>query len=179
MIRPSIFAFCLALPLLSCAGGNAPLRVVDCTNGAYCRTLYEWPDRSWSATHEALYRRGVASILQDLVCGRTVPKGRKLAYVATDEVQVSCANSHTQVRHVKDRDDGDKLLKAGRIDYVVEFERADACKVNGGIQVPLSVSYYGKPKRARSDPRLEGVDSYLIVQTDKLSEVRLVSRAAL
>ena len=180
MFRLHVLAFCIGLPLLSCVSTTPPpLRVVDCTQGAYCRTFHEWPERTWSKQHEALYWRGVRSVLREMACGRMVARGRKLAYVADDELSVSCANSHAQVRHVKDRDDGKRLLNAGRIDYLVEFERADASNVNGGIQVPLSLSYYGRSRKAGADPRLEEVDSYVILQTDTMSEVRLVSKAAL
>ncbi len=166
--------------MLSCASTSGrPLRVVDCTQGEYCDTLHEWPAPSWSNRHEALYQRGVGSILREMACGKIAAKGTKLAYVAKDEVSVACESSRTKLLHVKDRSDGDRLLKAGRIDYVVEFEKANATMVNGGIQVPFSASYYGKPARAKADSRLEGVDTYLVVETDKMSEVRLVSRAAL
>jgi hypothetical protein len=114
-----------------------------------------------------------------MACGKLVVRGSKLAYVADNELSVSCEHSRAQLHHVKNRRDADRLLKAGRIDYVVEFDRADATMVNGGIQVPFSASYYGKPPRAGADSRLEGVDNYLVVQTDKMAEVRLVSRAVL
>jgi len=172
--------FLLGCFSLSCAStGARPLRVVDCTHGDYCDTLHEWPAQSWSSRHEALYQRGVGSILREMACGRLAARGTKLAYVAKDEVKVPCESSRIQVRRVKDRSDGDRLLKAGRIDYVVEFEKANASMVSGGIEVPVSASYYGKPPRANADSRLEGVGTYLVVETDKMSEVRLVSRAAL
>jgi hypothetical protein len=141
--------------------------------------LEERSGSSWSQKHEALYWQGVRSILLEAACGKMVARGRKLAYVAEDELSVSCASGDKRIRRVKDRDDGNRLLHAGRIDYVVEFERADASAVRGGIQVPLSASYYGKPGRAGTDPRLEEIDTYLIVKTDTMAEVRLVSRAAL
>jgi hypothetical protein len=156
------------------------MRVVDCTQGDYCGTLREWPAPSWSSQHEALYRRGVGSILQELACGKTASsRGRKLAYVGDGELPGSCGQSHTQLHRVKSRDDGNQLLREGQIDYVVEFGRADATMVNGGIQVPLSASFYGKPPRRGADSRLERVDNYLVVQTDRMAEVRLISRAAL
>ncbi len=180
MPRPHLLAFWVVLPLFSCASApTRPLRVVDCTQGAYCNALYEWPAPSWSNRHEALFRRGIGSILREMACGRPGTRGSKLAYVADDELSVACEHSPAQLHHVKDRKDADRLLRAGRIDYVVEFEKADATMVNGGIQVPFSASYYGKPPRAGADSRLEGVDNYLVVQTDKMAEVRLVSRAAL
>ena len=80
---------------------------------------------------------------------------------------------------MKDRDDANRLLAKGAIDYVVEFERSNASTVRDGVQVPVSASYYGKPRRFDTDPRLEAVDTYVIVKTDKMAEVRLVSRAAL
>ena len=175
-----MFVFCLGLSLLSCASTTVrPLRVVDCTQGDYCDTLHEWPAPSWSNKHEALYWRGVRSLLLEMACGKMVARGRKLAYLADNELSVSCANSGTRFHRVKDRDDADRLLRAGRIDYLVEFERANGSMVNGGIQVPFSASFYGKPRRKGTDPRLEGVDSYLIVQTDSMAEVRLISRAVL
>lgn len=180
MVPRRVLVFLLGLPALSCASTSArPLRVVDCTHGDYCDTLREWPAPSWSSQHEALYRRGVGSILREMACGKISAKASKLAYVATDDLSIPCSSSRTQLLRVKDRSDGDRLLKAGRIDYVVEFEKANATMVNGGIQVPFSASYYGKPARAKADTRLEGVDTYLVVETDKMSEVRLVSRAAL
>jgi hypothetical protein len=180
MVLRRVLVFFPGLFMLSCASTNArPLRVVDCTHGEYCDTLHEWPAQSWSSQHESLYQRGVGSILREMACGKIAARGTKLAYVANDDVSVTCGSSRTQLFRVKDRSDGDRLLKAGRIDYVVEFEKANATMVNGGIQVPFSASYYGKPPRAKADSRLEGVDTYLVVETDKMSEVRLVSRAAL
>ena len=178
MVRP-LLAFCLALPLVSCASTTAPpMRVVDCTQGEYCGELNDWPGPSWSKRHEALYWQGVRSILQEMACGRIAARGRRLAYVAHDDLSVSCEAGPTQIRHVKDRDDGNKLLAAGRVDYVVEFDRANAAMVRGGIEVPLSASFYGKARRRGADSQLEGMDTYLIVQTDTMAEVRLVSRAA-
>jgi hypothetical protein len=180
MPRPHSLAFAIVLPLLSCAATpSRPLRIVDCTRGDYCDTFHEWPAPSWSNQHEALYRRGIGSILQEMACGRLVVRGSKLAYVAAEELSVSCERSRAQLHHVRNRQEADRLLRAGRIDYVVEFDKADATMVNGGIQVPFSASFYGKPPRAGADSRLEGVDNYLVVQTDKLAEVRLVSRAVL
>jgi len=180
MVPRRLFLLFLGLPVLSCASVTPrPLRVVDCTQGEYCDTLHEWPAPSWSNQHEALYQRGVGSLLREMACGKISARGTKLAYVAKDEVPVPCESSRTQVHHVKDRADGDRLLKAGRIDYVVEFEKANPTMVSGGIEVPFSASYYGKPARAKADSRLEGVDTYVIVQTDKMAEVRLVSKAAL
>ena len=115
----------------------------------------------------------------EMACGKLATRGSKLGYVGDAELSLSCEHSRTELRRVKDRNDGDRLLKAGRIDYVVEFERANATMVNGGIQVPFSMAYYGKPARKGADSRLEAVDTYLIVQTEKMAEVRLVSRAAL
>jgi hypothetical protein len=114
--------------------------------------------------------------LQEMGCGKMVSRGRRLAYVAADDLSISCVSGPTQVRHVKDRDDGDRLLAAGRIDYVVEFERADASMVRGGIEVPLSATFYGRSRKA--DSQLEGMDNYLIVRTDRMAEVRLVSRGS-
>jgi hypothetical protein len=180
MVRPHLLALFIALPLLSCASSSSkPLRVVDCTQKEYCGVLDERPDASWSKNHEALYWRGVRSILVEMACGRTATRGRKLAYVAEDDLPVSCASGDAQVRRVKDRSDADRLLSAGRIDFLVEFERANASKVRGGIQLPISASYYGRPRRSGKDSRLEAIYTYLVVQTDKVAEVRLVSRAAL
>jgi len=180
MVRPHLFAFCLATSLLACASAPArPLRVVDCTQGDYCDTFHEWPAPSWSKEHETLYRRGIGSILRELACGKLAARGSKLAYVSDDDLAVSCEHGRTQLRRVKERGEGDRLLVAGRIDFVVEFERANGVMVNGGIQVPFSATFYGKPPRAGADSRLQAVDNYLIVQTNKLAEVRLISRAAL
>jgi hypothetical protein len=177
MVRP-LLTLCFVLPLLSCASASTrPLRFVDCTRAEYCSTLNEWPDSSWSKKHEALYWQGVRSILQEMACGKIVAWGRKLAYVAHDTLSVSCSSGRAPIHHVKDRDDGNRLLAAGRIDYVVEFERADASMVRGGIEVPLSASFYGRARKGRANSRLEGMDNYLVVQTDTMAEVRLVSRA--
>jgi hypothetical protein len=182
MSRPRLLALCLVLPILSCACASTParpLRVVDCTQGDYCDALREWAAPSWSNQHEALYRRGIGSILGEMACGKIVSGGRKLAYVAADELSVSCDHHRAQLHRVNSRDDGNQMLRTGRIDYVVEFERANPVMVSGGIQVPFSASYYGKPPRRGADFRLERVDNYLIVQTDKMAEVRLISRAVL
>jgi hypothetical protein len=176
MLRAHLLAFSLGLPLLSCASGNRPMRLVDCTQGDYCGVLHETPDSSWSPKHEALYWRGVRSILQEMACGPMGNRGRKLAYVAAEDLSVSCSSGSARARRVRTRDDGDKLLGAGQVDYVVEFDRANPSMLRGGTEVPISASYYG---RAGRDSRLEGVDTYLVVQTDTLAEVRLVSRAAL
>lgn len=144
----------------------------------YCDSLIDWSDPSWSAKHEALYRQGVRSILHEMACGKMVARGRRLAYVAADDLSVPCASGPAQIRHVKARDDGNRLLAAGRIDYVVEFERANASRVRDGIEVPFSAIFYGRTRRKGTDSRLEGMDNYLIVQTDAMSEVRLISRAA-
>jgi len=116
--------------------------------------------------------------LHEMACGKMVDRGRKLAYVAADDLSVPCASGPAQIRHVKDRDDGNRLLAAGRIDYVVEFERANASKVRGGIEVPLSAVFYGRTRKKGTDSRLDGMDNYLIVQTEAMTEVRLISRAA-
>jgi hypothetical protein len=47
-----------------------------------------------------------------------------------------------------------------------------------GIEVPFSAVFYGRTRRKGTDSRLEGMDNYLIVQTDAMTEVRLISRAA-
>jgi hypothetical protein len=178
MVRP-LLAFCLALPLLSCATtSERPLRFVDCTRMDYCSSLKNWPDPSWSTKHEALYRHGVRSIVHEMSCGKMVSRGRRLAYVAADDLSLPCESGQAQVRHVKDRDAGNRLLATGRIDYMVEFERANASRVNGGIEVPLSAIFYGKGRKSGGDSRLEGMDNYVIVQTDTMTEVRLISRAA-
>jgi len=154
------------------------MRFVDCTQMDYCRSLDDWPDPAWSEKHEALYREGVRSILRELGCGKMAARGRRLAYVAANDLSVPCAAGPTQIRHVKGRDDGNRLLADGRIDYVVEFERANAARVRGGIEVPLSAVFYGRVRRTGGDSRLEGMDNYLIVQTEAGTEVRLVSRSA-
>jgi hypothetical protein len=178
MVR-TLLAFCFALLLLSCASTPAPpLRFVDCTQTDYCESLIDWPDPSWSAKHEALYRQGIRSILHEMACGKMVSRGRRLAYVAADDLSVPCASGPAQIRHVKNRNEGNRLLAAGRIDYVVEFERANASRVSDGIEVPLSASFYGRTRRKGTDSRLEGMDNYLIVQTEGMAEVRLISRAA-
>lgn len=178
MLR-TLLAFCCALLLLSCASTSAPpLRFVDCTQLEYCTSLDDWPDPSWSAKHEALYRQGVRSILHEMACGKMVARGRRLAYVAADDLSIPCASGLAQIRYVKNRDDGNRLLAAGRIDYVVEFDRANASKVRGGIEVPVSATFYGRTKKTGTDSRLEGMDNYLIVQTEAMTEVRLISRAA-
>jgi hypothetical protein len=178
MVR-TLLAFCFALLLSSCASTPArSLRFVDCTQTEYCGALDDWPDPSWSAKHEALYRQGLRSILHEMACGKMVGKGRRLAYVAADDLSVPCASGPAQIRHVKDRDDGNRLLAAGRIDYVVEFERANASRVRDGIEVPLSAIFYGRARKTGTDSRLEGMDNYLIVQTEAMTEVRLISRAA-
>jgi hypothetical protein len=180
MLRPHLLALCLVFPILSCASTPARrLRVVDCTQGDYCDALREWPAPSWSHQHESLYRRGIGSILGEMACGKILVGGRNLAYVAAGELSIPCDRSRAQLHRVDSRDDGNRLLRSGRIDYVVEFERADASMVSGGIQVPFSASYYGKPPRRGADSRLERVDNYLVVETDKMTEVRLVSRAGL
>jgi hypothetical protein len=177
MVR-TLLALCFALLLPSCASTSAPpLRFVDCTQTDYCGSLDDWPDPSWSAKHEALYRRGVRSILHEMACGKMVERGRRLAYVAADDLSVPCASGQAQIRYVKDRDHGNRLLAAGRIDYLVEFERANASKVRGGIEVPLTASFYARTRRTGTDSRLEGMDNYLIVQTEAMAEVRLISRA--
>ena len=178
MVR-QLLAFCFALSLLSCASAPArPLRFVDCTQMDYCSSLKDWPDPSWSTKHEALYWQGVRSILHEMSCGRMVARGRRLAYVAANDLSVPCTSGPAQIRHVKDRDDGNRLLAAGRIDYVVEFERANASRVRDGIELPLSAIFYGRARKTGSDSRLEGMDNYVIVQTDDMTEVRLISRAA-
>jgi hypothetical protein len=178
MVRP-LLTFCFALLLLSCASTTArPLRFVDCTQMDYCGPLDDWPDPSWSAKHEALYREGVRSILHEMACGKMVARGRRLAYVAADDLSIPCGSAPAQLRHVKDRADGNRLLAAGRIDYVVEFERANASRVRGGIEVPLSAIFYGRARKSGADSRLEGMDNYLLVQTEATTEVRLISRAA-
>ena len=116
--------------------------------------------------------------MHEMACGKMVARGRRLAYVAADDLSVPCASGPAQIRHVKNRDDGNRLLAAGRIDYVVEFERANASRVRDGIEVPFSAIFYGRTRRKGTDSRLEGMDNYLIVQTDAMSEVRLISRAA-
>jgi hypothetical protein len=113
-----------------------------------------------------------------MACGKMVARGRRLAYVAADDLSVPCVSGSAQIRHVKVRDDGNRLLAAGRIDYVVEFERANASRVNDGIEVPFSAIFYGRAKKTGTDSRLEGMDNYLIVQTEGMAEVRLISRAA-
>jgi hypothetical protein len=112
-----------------------------------------------------------------MACGKMVSRGRRLAYVAADDLSVPCTPGPAQIQHVKNRDDGNRLLAAGRIDYVVEFERANASRVSDGIEVPLSASFYGRTRKTGTDSRLEGMDNYLIVQTEATTEVRLVSRA--
>ena len=144
----------------------------------YCDSLIEWPDPSWSAKHEALYWQGARSILREMACGKMVSRGRRLAYVAADDLSVPCGSGPTQIRHVKNRDDGNRLLAAGRIDYVVELDRANASRISDGIEVPLSASFYGRTRKTGTDSRLEGMDNYLIVQTEATTEVRLISRAA-
>jgi hypothetical protein len=113
-----------------------------------------------------------------MTCGKMVTRGRRLAYVAANDLSVPCASDPTQIRHVKNRDDGNRLLAAGRIDYVVEFERANASRVRDGIELPLSASFYGRTTKTGTASRLEGMDNYLIVQTEAMTEVRLISRAA-
>lgn len=177
MVR-TLLALCFVLPLLSCGSTSTrPLRFVDCTQAEYCGPLDDWPGSSWSKKHEALYWRGVRSILREMACGRMAARGDRLAYVAADDLSVSCPSGHAPIRHVKDRTDGNKLLAAGRIDHIVEFDRANAAMVRGGIEVPVSASFYGRVRRTGTDSRLEGMDNYLIVQTDTMAEVRLVSRA--
>jgi hypothetical protein len=177
MIRP-LLASSFALLLLSCAATTKrPLRFVDCIEAEYCHQLDDWPAPSWSGKHETLYWRGVRSILQAMACGQMAARGRRLAYVARDDLSVSCASGHARIHHVKDRDDGNRLLAAGQVDFVVEFERASAAMVRGGIGVPLSASYYGRVRRSGTGSRLEGMANYLAVQTDRMAEVRLVSRA--
>jgi len=51
--------------------------------------------------------------------------------------------------------------------------------VRGGIGVPLSATFYGRSGKSGSDSQLEGMDNYMVVQTDKTAEVRLVSRGSL
>jgi hypothetical protein len=178
MVR-TLLALGFALLFLSCASTTArPLRFVDCTQLNYCDSLIDWPDPSWSPKHEALYRQGLRSILHEMACGKMVARGRRLAYVAADDLSVPCVSGSAQIRHVKVRDDGNRLLAAGRIDYVVEFERANASRVNDGIEVPFSAIFYGRAKKTGTDSRLEGMDNYLIVQTEGMAEVRLISRAA-
>jgi hypothetical protein len=177
MIRP-LLSFCAALLLLSCASTTSrPLRFVDCIEGEYCDQLDDWPAPSWSGRHEALYWRGVRSILQEMACGMMASRGHRLAYVARDDLSVSCASGASRIHYVKDRDHGNKLLAAGKIDFVVEFDRADPSMVRNGIEVPLSASFYGKVRRTGTSSRLEGMHNYLVVQTDTMAEVRLVSRA--
>jgi hypothetical protein len=174
MFRRYSLPFLVGLLLLSCASSSRPLRFVDCTQGEYCGVLDETPDPSWSSKHQALYLRGVRSILQQMACGSV--GRRKLAYVAEADLSLSCPSGTIGVRRVQTRDDGNKLLGARQVDYVVEFDRANPSAVRGGTEVPISASYYG---RAGRESRLEGVDTYLVVQTDTMAEVRLVSRAAL
>ena len=177
MFRP-LLAFCLTLPLVSCASTTTrPLRFVDCIEGEYCNQLDDWPAPSWSTRHEALYWRGVRSILQEMACGMMAARGHRLAYVARDDLSVSCASGDSRIRYVKNRDDGNRLLAAGKIDFVVEFDRANGSMVRGGIEVPLSASFYGRVRRTGTSSRLEGMHNYLVVQTDNMAEVRLVSRA--
>jgi hypothetical protein len=177
MIRP-LLAFSLVLLLLSCASTTKrPLRFVDCIEAEYCHQVDDWPAPAWSRKHETLYWRGVRSILQEMACGRMAARGRRLAYVAGADLSVSCASGHSRIHHVKDRDGGNRLLATGQIDYVVEFERANAAMVRGGIGVPLSASFYGRVRRTGTGSRLEGMANYLAVQTDTMAEVRLVSRA--
>jgi hypothetical protein len=176
MTRPRL-AFCLVPLLLSCASTTRPLRFVDCIQAEYCHQVDDWPAPSWSRKHETLYWRGVRSILQEMACGQMATRGRRLAYVARDDLSVSCASGRSRIHHVKDRDSGNRLLATGQIDYVVEFERSNAAMVRGGIGVPLSASFYGRVRRSGTSSRLEGMANYLAVQTDKMAEVRLVSRA--
>jgi hypothetical protein len=177
MTRP-LLASSLVLLLLSCASAKQrPLRFVDCIEAQYCNPLDDWPAPAWSGKHEILYWRGVRSILQEMACGRMLAPGRRLAYVARDDLSVSCASGQSRIHPVKDRDHGNRLLAAGQVDYVVEFERANAAMVRGGIGVPLSASFYGRVRRTGTSSRLEGMANYLAVQTDRMAEVRLVSRA--
>ena len=178
MLRPLLVS-CLASLLLSCAANSArPLRFVDCTRTAYCTPFAEWPNPSWEEKHEALYSRGLVSIVHEMACGKMVTRGRKLAYVSAQALSVPCASGSALLRHVKDREQGNQLLAAGDIDAVVEFERSNASRINGGIEVPLAVVYYGKTRKHGTDSRLEGMDNYLIVQTEAMTELRLVSRSA-
>jgi hypothetical protein len=178
MLRP-LLMFCLAPLLLSCAANSTrPLRFVDCTRTAYCTPFAEWPNPSWSEKHEALYSQGVMSIVHEMACGKMVTRGRRLAYVSAQELSIPCAAGSASLRHVPDREHGNRLLAAGDIDSVVEFERSNASRINGGIEVPLAVVYYGKVRKHGADSRLEGMDNYLIVQTEGMTELRLVSRSA-
>jgi hypothetical protein len=177
MIRP-LLVFGFALSLLSCASTSSRLlRVVDCTQLTYCSSIDDSPEASWSAKHEALYWQGVRSILHELTC-KKVPRGSRLAYVAANDISVPCASYPAQIHNVKDRDQGSLLLATGQVDYVVEFERANASQSRRGIAIPFSVSFYGRTKKNGADSRLEGMDNYLIVQTEAMTEVRLISRAA-
>ena len=179
-LRARWLAFATGLGLAACAATTArPVRVIDCTQGDYCGVLDERPAPAWSPRHEGLYQRGVRSILMAMACGRMPSRGQRLAYVAERDLSVSCAGSHVQIRRVKDREAGNRLLGAGRVDFVVEFDKAKASLVRGGIEVPLSASYYGRAGRAGADARLEGIDTYLVVETETTAEARLVARATL
>lgn len=165
--------------LLACSSTSTrPLRLVDCTRTAYCSLEGDWPEMAWSAEHEALYWQGVRSIVHGMACGQPATKGRKLAYIAKDSFPISCAANPAPIHHVKDRDQGNRLLAAGEVDHVVAFERANASGVKGDIEVPVSVSFYGRSKKSGVDSRLEGMDNYIIVKTNTITEVRLISRAA-
>ena len=174
-MRHPLLALCLAPLLLSCASNSAPLmRFVDCTRTAYCAPLAEWPNPSPVEKIDVLYARGVRSILREMACGKMVARGRRLAYVSERDLAVPCGSA--PIRHVRDRDHGNRLLAAGDIDYVVEFERATPSKVSGGIDMSVSAVFYGKAGRRGADSRLEGMDNYLIVQTKAMTELRLISQ---
>jgi hypothetical protein len=138
--------------------------------------MAEAPNPALPDQHEALYTQGVRSILHEMACGKLATRGRKLAYVSAQEISVPCASGSMAIRHVNDRDQGNRLLAAGDIHAVVEFERANASRIREGIELPFSAVYYGKARKHGTDSRLEGMDNYLIVRTGTMTELRLISQ---
>jgi hypothetical protein len=181
MLRCSIVASALVFSSLSCAvATRLPiLGVVDCTQKDYCRAVEGEAGTSWTSAHEDLYLQGTRAVLKEVACEQMPAMGRKLGYIAEFDLSVSCGSEAGQIPFAKTKDEGRKLFLEKGIGYVVEFRRVRAARVNDGIQVQISASYFGKPQKDGAQLELEGIDSYLLVRTRGIAEARLVSRLAI
>jgi hypothetical protein len=171
-------AFLLLLCGCSPAVAQGKCQIMDCTQKDHCSSVLEEKMSPWSREHEVLYWKGVEEIVKSEACEKKRAMGLRLAYQAERRFAVSCDQSGLTVPYLKETDDMTKAFRVDKADYVVRFRKVEAWTTARGIQVQLSVSYFGKPVKEGLSPILEEIDTYVIVLIDKSIEARLVSRLA-
>lgn len=170
---------CLFVVLLccSCMTGHAQgSRFLRCLTAPSCPSLNEQPS-TWSAEHEALYWRAVEALVKKEACGGEL--AGKVAYQAEKRLSIVCDVTKAKIPWIDPKVPVGNAFSMDGITHADVFAKERALRTCHGAGVELSVNYYAKCRGAQREALDEGADGFVVVESNGVLEIRLISQIAI